>query len=237
MHPNTESCDTVGAMARSVADIALFRAVLMAIPYEPPALPEQPPRLALCRTPGWDKAMPEGIAVLEDAAARLRAAGAHIVESELPADCTDMSTIHRSLTIYEAPRNHAAELHLHESLISDDLLSNGRIAAGRKLSLDDFRAAWRGAERARAAASVWAGAFDAILTLPAPGQAPKGIGSTGDPSFNLLWTGLYMPCLTMPAGEGPDGLPVGIQLVGRRHDDARLLATGLWVERHLGART
>ncbi len=236
MHPNTESCDTVGAMARSVADIALFRAVLMAIPYEPPVLPEQPPRLALCRTPAWDKALPEGKATLEDAAARLRAAGAHIVDSELPADCAEMSTFHRSLTIYEAPRNHAAELQRHESLISDDLLSNGRIAAGRKLSIDDFRSAWRGAERARAAASVWAGTFDAILTLPAPGQAPKGLHSTGDPSFNLFWTGLYMPCLTLPAGEGPDGLPVGIQLVGCRHDDARLLATGLWVERHLGAR-
>ena len=236
MHPNTESCDTVGAMARSVEDMTLFRAALMAIPYEPPVMPERPPRLALCRTPHWDKAMPEGKAILEDSAARLRAAGAEIVESELPADCVDISRVHRTLTAYEAPRNHAPELHRHEPLISDDLLSNGRIAAGRKLSIDDFREAWRRAERARAAASEWAGSFHAILTLPAPGQAPKGLGSTGDPTFNLLWTGLYMPCLTLPAGEGPEGLPVGIQLVGRRHDDARLLATGLWVERHLGVR-
>src|SRR5205085_1757239 len=112
----------------------------------------------------------------------------------------------------------------------------GRIAAGRKLTLDDFRAALRDAERARAAATAWAGGFDAILTLPAPGQAPKGLGSTGSAIFNGLWTVLYMPCLTLPAGEGPDGLPVGIQLVGRRHDDARLLAVGLWVERRLEAR-
>jgi len=54
--------------------------------------------------------------------------------------------------------------------------------------------------------------------------------------FNALWTVLYMPCLTMPAGEGPDGLPIGIQLVGRRHDDAKLLDVALWVERALGAR-
>lgn len=236
MHTNTESLDTVGAMARSVGDMALFRAALMAIPYEPPVMPERPPRLALCRTPHWDKAMPEGKAVLEDAATRLRAAGAEIVEAELPADCADISGIHRCHTAYEAPRNHAAELHRHAELISDDLLSNGRIAAGRKLSIDDFRDAWRRAERARAASSEWAGSFHAILTLSAPGQAPKGLGWTGDPIFNVSWTGLYMPCLTLPAGEGPEGLPVGIQLVGRRHDDARLLATGLWVERHLGVR-
>src|SRR5579863_9331621 len=84
MHPNTETLDTVGAMARSVEDIALFRAALMAIPYEDPALPERPPRLALCRTMHWDRAQREGKAVLEAAATRLGAAGARIVDSELP---------------------------------------------------------------------------------------------------------------------------------------------------------
>ena len=111
-----------------------------------------------------------------------------------------------------------------------------RIAGGQKLTLDEFRAAWREADRMRAAANDWAGGFDAILTLPGPGQAPKTLASTGDAIFNGLWTLLQMPCLTMPAGEGPDGLPVGIQLVGKRHADARLLDIGLWVESRLGAR-
>jgi Asp-tRNA(Asn)/Glu-tRNA(Gln) amidotransferase A subunit family amidase len=236
MHMNTDSLDTVGAMARSVEDIALFRAALMAIPYEPPAMPERPPRLALCRTMHWDRAKPEGRSVLEDAAARLRAAGATIVDSELPTECAEVSAIQSQHSYYEAPRNHAPELHRHAALLSDDLLAHGRIAAGRKLSPADFHAAWRRADRMRAAAQQWAGGFDAILTPPAPGQAPKGLASTGDAIFNGLWTLLHMPCLTLPAGAGPDGLPVGIQLVGRRHDDARLLAIGLWVERHLGAR-
>jgi Asp-tRNA(Asn)/Glu-tRNA(Gln) amidotransferase A subunit family amidase len=236
MHPNTETLDTVGAMARTVADIALFRAALMAISYEPPVMPERPPRLALCRTMHWERAQPEGRSVLEAAAQRLAAAGAAIVAGELPPECADITEIQRRHSAYEAPRNHAPELHRHAPLLSDDLLAHGRIAAGRELSLDDFRAAWRGAERARAAATEWAGRFDAILTLPAPGQAPTGLASTGDAIFNSLWTVLYMPCLTLPAGEGPDGLPVGIQLVGRRHDDRRLIDVGLWVERHLGAR-
>jgi Asp-tRNA(Asn)/Glu-tRNA(Gln) amidotransferase A subunit family amidase len=236
MHMNTDSLDTVGAMARLVADIALFRAALMAIPYEPPQMPERPPRLALCRTMHWDRAQPEGRTVLEGAAARLRAAGAEIVDSELPAECGEISKIQSTHSHYEAPRNHAPELHRHAALLSDDVLANGRIAAGRKLSLDDFRSAWRAADLARAAASDWARGFDAILTLPAPGEAPKSLASTGDAIFNGLWTLLHMPCLTLPAGAGPDGLPVGIQLVGRRHDDARLLDVGLWVERQLGVR-
>ena len=236
MHMNTDSLDTVGAMARSVEDIALFSAALMAIPYEAPAMPERPPRLALCRTPYWDRAQAEGKAMLEEAAARLRRAGAEIIESELPGECADIAKIQNRHSAYEAPRNHAPELYRHAALLSDDLLANGRIAAGRKLSLDDFRTAWRQADRARAAADEWAGGFDAILTLPAPGQAPKTLTSTGDAIFNGLWTVLYMPCLTLPAGAGPDGLPVGIQLVGRRHADRRLFDTGLWVERQLGVR-
>jgi Asp-tRNA(Asn)/Glu-tRNA(Gln) amidotransferase A subunit family amidase len=236
MHVNTESLDTVGTMARSVEDTALFRAALMAIPYEPPTMPERPPRLALCRTPHRDEAQPEGRAVLEAAAQRLKAAGAQIVDSELPPECAEISALQATHSHYEAPRNHAPELTRHGPLLSDDLLGNGRIASGRKLSLDDFRKAYRRAEIARAAAAQWAGEFDAILTLPAPGQAPRSLGHTGSAIFNGLWTVLYMPCLTLPADTGPDGLPVGIQLVARRHQDARLLDVGLWVESKLGAR-
>jgi Asp-tRNA(Asn)/Glu-tRNA(Gln) amidotransferase A subunit family amidase len=236
MHANTESLDTVGIMARSVADIALFGAALMGIPYDPPAMPERPPRLALCRTPHWDQALPDGKAMLEDAAARLKAAGAEIVESELPSECDGISEAQRRHSAFEGPRVHAPELHRHEALLSTDLLDHGKIADGRLLTLADFRTAWRDAERMRAAAAEWASGFDAVLTLPAPGQAPRGLADTGSAVFNGLWTLLYMPCLTLPAGTDPDGLPVGIQLVGKRHADARLLATGLWVERHLGAR-
>jgi Asp-tRNA(Asn)/Glu-tRNA(Gln) amidotransferase A subunit family amidase len=233
MRINTETLDTVGIMARSVGDIALFRAAMMAIPYIPPAMPETAPRLGLCRAPHWDDAQPEGRAVLEAAADRLAAAGAVIRETALPRECAEGDENQHALGSFEGLRNHMPELYRHEALLSARL-RDGKIAHGRELSLEAFRNACRRAEKARAAAREWAGGFDAILTLPAPGQAPHGLASTGSAVFNALWTQLYMPCLTLPAGHGPNGLPVGVQLVGRRHDDARLLEVGLWVERRLG---
>ena len=232
MRINTEALDTVGIMARSVGDIALFRAAMMAIPYAPPAELQSAPHLALCRAPHWDEAQPEGRAALEAAADRLAAAGATVSETRLPAECEGGDERQRVIGSFEGLRNHMPELYRHEALLSAPLREE-KIALGRQLTLDAFRAACRGAEKARKAAREWASGFDAVLTLPSPGQAPRGLASTGSAVFNALWTQLYMPCLTLPAGKGPDGLPIGIQLVARRHADERLLAVGRWVEGRL----
>ncbi len=232
MRINTETLDTVGIMARSVEDIALFRAAMMAIPYAPPAMPQMPPRLGLCRGPHWDEAQPEGRAVLEAAADRLAGAGAKLADTAFPPECAAADEIQRTLGAFEGLRNHMPELWRHEALLSPRLREE-KIAHGRKLTLDEFRAACRAADKARAAAREWAGGFDVILTLPAAGQAPRSLADTGSAVFNAPWTQFAMPCLTLPAGKGPDGLPVGIQLVGRRHDDPRLLEVGLWVEKRL----
>ncbi|HXG15007.1 MAG TPA: amidase family protein, partial [Calidithermus sp.] len=71
--------------------------------------------------------------------------------------------------------------------------------------------------------------YDAILTPAAPGTAPAGLESTGDPVFCTLWTLLGMPALNVPLLEGDNGLPLGVQLVGPRHGDARLLRTARWL--------
>jgi Asp-tRNA(Asn)/Glu-tRNA(Gln) amidotransferase A subunit family amidase len=234
MRINTEAFDTVGIMARSAADIALFRAAMMAIPYAPPAIPGNAPRLGLCRAPHWEDAAPEGRAALEAAADRLAAAGAAISETRLPAECENGDERQRVIGSFEGLRNHMPELYRHEALLSAPLRDE-KIAFGRELTLTAFRNACRDAEKGRAAAREWASGFDAILTLPAAGQAPRGLASTGSAAFNALWTQLYMPCLTLPAGLSPDGLPVGVQLVAQRHADEHLLAVGLWVENRLAA--
>ena len=232
MRINTETLDTVGILARSVGDIALFRAAMMAIPYAPPVVPETAPRLGLCRGPHWQEAQPEGRAVLEAAAARLAAAGAAVSETALPPECAEADERQSVLGAFEGLRNHMPELYRHEALLSARLRDE-KIARGRDIALDRFRAAWRAAEKARIAAQNWAANFDAILTLPAPGQAPRGLDDTGSAIFNAVWTQFYMPCLTLAAGRGPDGLPVGIQLVARRHADESLLAMAAWVERQI----
>ncbi len=71
--------------------------------------------------------------------------------------------------------------------------------------------------------------YDAILTPAAAGTAPKGLGATGDPSFCTLWTLLGMPAISLPLMQGENGLPLGVQLVGRKGFDARLMRTARWL--------
>jgi amidase len=73
------------------------------------------------------------------------------------------------------------------------------------------------------------GDYDLLLTPAAPGEAPSQ-DSTGDPMFNRAWTALHVPCLTLPAGNGPTGMPLGVQLVARGGDDGRLIAWARWIE-------
>ena len=74
---------------------------------------------------------------------------------------------------------------------------------------------------------------DALLTPSAPGTAPKGLESTGDPSFCTLWTFLGMPAISLPLMQGENGLPLGVQLVGPRNGDARMLRTAKWLANRL----
>jgi Asp-tRNA(Asn)/Glu-tRNA(Gln) amidotransferase A subunit family amidase len=83
--------------------------------------------------------------------------------------------------------------------------------------------------KARAALPGAIEGFDAVITASAAGEAPAGIGWTGDPAFNALWTLLHGPCVTVPAGTGPQGLPLGVQIAGRIGEDAKVLAIGEWL--------
>ena len=71
--------------------------------------------------------------------------------------------------------------------------------------------------------------LDVLLCPSAPGQAPEGLGATGDPIFSRLGTALRVPCVSIPGLSGSSGLPVGVQLMGRMKDDRRTLAVGNWL--------
>lgn len=71
--------------------------------------------------------------------------------------------------------------------------------------------------------------YDALLTPAAPGAAPSGLESTGNPAFCTLWTLCGTPAISLPLLQGEDGLPLGVQLIGPRGGDARLMRTAAWL--------
>jgi Asp-tRNA(Asn)/Glu-tRNA(Gln) amidotransferase A subunit family amidase len=229
MKANTEWLDTIGAFARSLDDIALFRAALMAIPHRPIAKLDTPPRIAVCFTPHKNELQPEGIAAIEDAAARLAKAGARVGEYAMPQEMFTMREGQKTLSAFEGPRAAADEARRFYDLLSKSFQED-KLAAGAKIDYATWVAARKLGERGRAAVDATFADIDVILTPPARGEAPPGLERTGDATFNLLWTYLWMPCVTLPYTRGPAGLPVGIQLVGRQHEDAKLLDLAAWVQ-------
>jgi Asp-tRNA(Asn)/Glu-tRNA(Gln) amidotransferase A subunit family amidase len=229
MKANTEWLDTIGAYARSIEDIALFRAAIMAMPYAPIAKLDTPPRIAVCFTPHKGELQPEGIAAIEDAATKLAKAGAKVSEFEMPAEMFKMREGQRTLSAFEGPRAAADEARRFFELLSKSFQED-KIGAGGKIDYATWAEARKLGERGRAAIDAKFSDIDVILTAPSPGEAPLGLERTGNATFNLLWTYLWMPCVTLPFTRGPKGLPVGIQFVGRQHEDARLLATAAWAQ-------
>ena len=102
-------------------------------------------------------------------------------------------------------------------------------ARGRTIGTDEYDRTIRERLRLIAAFNEWAAQYDAVLTIPAVGEAPP-LDSTGDPRFCSRWTFVGAPALVLPTGLGPSGLPLGLQLVGARGSDRRLLAAAAWAE-------
>ncbi|MCC8428598.1 amidase [Reyranella aquatilis] len=227
MKANTEWLDTIGAYARSVEDIALFRAALMAMPFTPVNRLDRPPRIAVAFTHHRDELSPEGTQAVNDAAAAFAKAGAKVKEIDLPAPVRDMTQGQKTLSAFDGPRAHADEARRFPGLLSESLRKD-KLEAGSKIDYATWVAARKLGETGRAAVDALFSEIDVILTAPAKGEAPPGLERTGDATFNLLWTYLWMPCVTLPLTKGPTGLPVGIQLVGRQHEDASLLDIAAW---------
>ena len=214
-------------MARSLDDIALVTSVLLG--REPDALAAlgSAPAIGLCRTPLWDTAEPETKHAVEDAAKRLAQAGAAVREVVLPADFAGLKTAAReTINNYERSKSMAAEWASHRDLISPKL--QRCIELGMQMPYQDYLAAIGLGESCRARLAAVLEGCDILLTPCVKGEAPLGLDSTGDPGFQAIWTILHVPAMSLPTHTGPSGLPVGIQLVGRRHDDQRLFACARW---------
>ena len=226
------SVDTLGLMARTLDDIALFRAAVLKLP--PVRIDREigRPRIGVCRSPVWDKAEPETKALIEETATRLSDKGASVIDVAFAAPFADIIDDHAAITGFESVRNYADERLRNPDKVSDELM-NGPMKRGLAVSFDRYVAAQRKATAFKAHVDSLFDKVDLLLTPSAPGEAPQGIAFTGDPVFNSIWTLAGTPCVTLPAGTGPRGLPLGVQLVGLRHADDQLLSLAAWVAAHL----
>jgi amidase len=226
------SVDTLGLMARTLDDIALFRAAVLKL--SPVRIDRDigRPRIGICRSPVWDKAEPETQALIEGTATRLSDKGASVIDVAFDAPFADIIDDHAAITGFESVRNYADERLRNPDKVSDELM-NGPMKRGLAVSFDRYVAAQRKAMAFKAHVDSLFDKVDLLLTPSAPGEAPQGIAFTGDPVFNSIWTLAGTPCVTLPAGTGPRGLPLGVQLVGLRHADDRLLSLAAWVAAHL----
>jgi Asp-tRNA(Asn)/Glu-tRNA(Gln) amidotransferase A subunit family amidase len=230
--PLAESLDTLGLFAGNVADAAFFAGVLAERPaLRHLAFPSRPPEFGLYRTPMWDEAEAETPAALDRARAVLEAAGARVEELAIAPEHHGLNVAQDTIMGYEMVRALADERIRHSAELSPRLAQ--MLDVGLAVGAADYDAALAAAAAARDRLDRFFAGRDAILVPAAPGEAPVGLGHTGDPVFNRMWTLLGVPCLTLPARRGATGLPTGVQLVGRIRDDARLLAAAAFLERAL----
>jgi Asp-tRNA(Asn)/Glu-tRNA(Gln) amidotransferase A subunit family amidase len=139
----------------------------------------------------------------------------------------DAHAIHRRIMSAEIAQSFAKEYQDGADQLSDQL--RALIEEGQNVSVADYEAALEQVAEFSSDLEGIFGDYDAIMTPPAPGEAPLGLESTGDASFNTIWTLCGTPAITLPMLQGADDMPLGVQLVSYKGDDARLFRTARWL--------
>ena len=244
MSPLSRSLDHVGLFARTIDDIALLAEQLVAydendpdtrprarIPFSTISAEEPPlaPMFAFIKTPMWqrtDEETKEGFAEI------VEQLGNQVEEVELFPSASDAWQWHQTIMSAEMALNLAREWDSGRKLMSEQLRK--QIHIGRAVTAFDYQHALKQiAPIHESFVELFEQRYDVILTPAAPSAAPQGLSSTGDPSFCTLWTLCGMPCITLPLLQSSSGLPIGVQLVGPRGGDARLLRTARWLSKKM----
>lgn len=226
------SLDTLGVLARSVEDIALIRDVMLGIAPEPVADLPRPPRIGFCRSHVWDQVEPSTRALVEDAAARLARAGASVHDMDLPPGCERLNDAHRTISSFEFARTFTYEIENHWDEISETL-RGGRLHDGIHGSFEKYIEALGIAETCRRRLDAVFDSYDLLLAPAAFGEAPEGMFAFAGVPLYQIWTTLHLPAISLPAFTGPNGMPVGVQLLAKRHADRTLFAGARWAWRAL----
>ena len=239
----SRTLDHVGGFARTLDDLALLAESLMGwdaedpdtqpratIPFTQVAAqePPLPPQLGFVKPPVWDRADADTREAFAELAEQLKDC---VVQIELPSSTAGMLDWHRTIMEAEMAANLDREFEQGKDRLSESLRT--QLARGRVLPAFDYQRALARIPLLNAAFDEMFERCDAFITPAAPGTAPKGLDYTGDPSFCTLWTLCGMPALSLPLMHGSNGLPMGVQLVGPRGSDARLLRTARWLVKRL----
>lgn len=231
--------DHVGVFARTVEDLALICETLAGFDARdrdtrleaPPRLLEVTrqdwplaPDLALVKSPVWDQADDDLKAAFAELAETL---GPRLTDVDLPEAFKVAHGLHGLIMSVDLARSFAAEYARgpdHLSARLREIIEDGR----RALAID-YAGALDLVPALRASLDPLFSRYDMIVTPATTGQAPRGLESTGSPAFCTIWTLLGLPAVTLPLLTGADGMPMGVQLVGRFGDDARVLRTARWL--------
>ena len=226
--------DTLGYMGRSFDDVATYHAISSG--RKPAPLGDglgRAPRVALCRTHHWSDAEPGSVAAVETAFATLAELGAETGELNLPAHFANLVATHMTILNVGLAHSLGNIYRDHKAMVSERLC--GMIENGLSLSAEAYRAASIHAQNCREEFAEFMSGWDVLLCPSAPGEAPEGLASTGNPVFQTVWTLLHVPCATVPGATGPKGLPIGVQFIGPRGADDTVLQIAKWFHIRSGA--
>jgi Asp-tRNA(Asn)/Glu-tRNA(Gln) amidotransferase A subunit family amidase len=230
--------DTAGVFGASVADVAFVTGAITGRDLRVDGTTPSAPRIALARTHVWTEASDAMKTAVETAARQVEKAGARVTELTLPPIFEEAWRDHAVIQHYEAFRAFAFEYDQHRDKLSPAMRT--LLAEAADVTAEAYDAARRTSRRARRMLADLMADADVLLTPSAPGAAPAGLGSTGSPMFNRLWTLMGSPCVNVPGLVEPSlveprradaaGLPLGVQIVGRFGRDRDALAAAAFVE-------
>ncbi|WP_413203412.1 amidase [Rhodospirillum sp. A1_3_36] len=228
----SDSLDTLGLITRDARDAAWLAAVLSGRPGLAGGAGDGDAgaafRVGVYRTSRWGAMDPSGRAGFEATLATLANLGLDLVELEDAPWFEDALEIQDQVMGWEVTRALAFERLTRFSDMAP--VTQAFLEAKAQVGEAGYLDAKRRMAALPAALARTLGDVEILLTPAAPGPAPEGLDATGDPLFNRAWTAIGAPCLTLPTGIGPGGLPLGLQVVGRRGEDARVLALAARVE-------
>lgn len=229
----SESLDTIGGFGHCVEDVALLTSVMANAPQWRQLPTDRKPRIGVCRTPYWDKASAAAQAAFESTVQRLIAKGVQVVDVTLTDSVSALVDVHDEVMCAEAFKALADERLNHPDLLSKRL--KAMLHRGSSITYEQslqHRAQVASARHQIGRSFV---EYDLLMTPSACGEADLGLERTGDPLFSRIWSLLGLPSLNLPVGFGPQGLPLGVQLIGPVMSDTATLSFANWVEQNLAA--